>query len=373
MATRVVLLVVVAACSIPGGDFERGAPPGDGAPPDATGGVDASPPAPEFSSCGSLEATCGPDGEDSCCTSAAVPGGMFARGYDAAGDDGTISKDEFPATVSGFRLDKYEVTVGRFRAFVNAGMGTQQQPPITNAGARANLPGSGWDPDWTAKLAMNKTALLDGFTCKNQPTPPTPLPTWSDNKGNSVAETRPMNCITWYEAMAFCVWDGGYLPTEAEWNYAATGGDDQRTFPWSNPPYSIQIDPSRASYREGDDSTPNCLGDGMSSCAVTDLIDVGTKPMGDGRWGQSDLTGNVFEWVLDSRIDTSDSDPRYKLPCTDCAELTAAPERVVRGGSSFFDSAYLRASKRGYVPSGDRNDDVGVRCARRSSTPAAAM
>ena len=61
-------------------------------------------------------------------------------------------------------------------------------------------------------------------------------------------ESLPINCITWYEAFAFCAWDGGFLPTEAEWNYAAAGGSEQRAYPWSNPPTSTTIDCSHANY-----------------------------------------------------------------------------------------------------------------------------
>lgn len=118
--------------------------------------------------------------------------------------------------------------------------------------------------------------------------------TWTDTPAGN--EHRPMNCVSWYEAMAFCVWDGGYLPTEAEWNYAAAGGDQQRVYPWSSPAGSLTpVDGSHASYWDG----TNCVGDGAAGCAVTDLVAVGTKPLGDGRCGQSDLAGNVAEWVLD--------------------------------------------------------------------------
>jgi len=88
-----------------------------GAEPDAGVPVDAGPPPPPGVSCLGMPNNCGNNGDDSCCNSLLVPGGSYFRSYDLAGD--SISGDtSYPATVSSFRLDKYEVTVGRFRAFV---------------------------------------------------------------------------------------------------------------------------------------------------------------------------------------------------------------------------------------------------------------
>jgi formylglycine-generating enzyme required for sulfatase activity len=75
-------------------------------------------------SCAGLAAICGPSGTSSCCGSSLVPGGTFYRSYDL-GSDGMYATMNAPATVSDFRVDTYEVTVGRFRQFVNAGMGMQ--------------------------------------------------------------------------------------------------------------------------------------------------------------------------------------------------------------------------------------------------------
>jgi len=98
-------------------------------------------------SCVGLAATCGPTGTDNCCQSPVVTGGSFGMGYDKASDNAHPSPGT-PATVSDFRLDKYEITVGRFRQFVVAGKGTQGSPPVIGAGSRT-LNGAvgqgGWD------------------------------------------------------------------------------------------------------------------------------------------------------------------------------------------------------------------------------------
>jgi sulfatase modifying factor 1 len=296
-------------------------------------------------SCVGLMPTCGASGNDSCCSSPEVPGGSYDRSYDLAGDAYSGDKNS-PASVSSFRLDKYEVTVGRFRAFVNAGMGTQASPPVPGAGAHAKIAGSGWGASWNGSLAPDNAALVAAVKCSST------YQTWTDTPGAN--EHRPMNCLTWYEAMAFCAWDGGYLPTEAEWNYAATGGDQQRAYPWSSPAGSLtSLDSSHASYYE----STSCVGDTMPGCAVTDLAEVGSKSMGDGRWGQSDLAGNVREWTLDWYAS-------YVTPCTDCADVTATLSRVIRGGDFRDDATYLRTGFRDNHGPAIRDDIFGVRCAR---------
>jgi formylglycine-generating enzyme required for sulfatase activity len=156
--------------------------------------------------------------------------------------------------------------------------------------------------------------------------------------------------------MAFCVWDGGALSTEVEWSYAATGGDQQRAYPWSSPPGSLTpLDNLHASYLDH----TNCVGDGMAGCELTDLIAVGTKPAGDGRWGQSDLAGDVFEWILDWY-------GSYLVPCMDCANLTVASARVIHGGSFNTAETSLRSAVRGDGSPSNRVPFMGARarCAR---------
>jgi formylglycine-generating enzyme required for sulfatase activity len=222
------------------------------------------------------------------------------------------------------------------------------------AGAHARIPGSGWEASWNANLATDTTALVAALKdCNNGQA----YDTWTDVPGPN--ETRPINCVTWYEAMAFCAWDGGYLPTEAEWNYASAGGDQQRVHPWSNPPSSPAIDSSHASFYAGMGSG-GCVGDGMPGCVLDDLVKVGTKPAGDGRWGQSDLTGNVSEWTLDY----FDLAIAYENLCVDCSNLVPALNRMTRGGSFNSGGGVLRTGIRQPVPPTSRGYHRGFRCAR---------
>jgi len=265
-------------------------------------------------------ATCGANGASNCCESAVVPGNApgatlagatFYLSHDV-GADGKFAATTYPATVSDFRLDKYEVTVGRFRAFVNAGKGTQAQPPAVGSGAHPQLPNTGWTMDLSLGLTADTTALKAALKCDST------YQNWTDTPGAN--ESQPILCTTWYEAMAFCIWDGGFLPTEAEWNYAAAGGSEQRALPWStssNPP----MDCSYANFKGNNPSGTYCV-----NGTTGGVNRVGSEsPKGDARWGHSDLTGNVAERVLDALGNN------YPVPCSNCTG--ALPSDRARGGS----------------------------------------
>jgi formylglycine-generating enzyme required for sulfatase activity len=206
----------------------------------------------------------------SCCSNILVPSGTFPMG------DPSTAPPEHDATVSDFYLDEYEVTVGRFRKFVEQFDGT---PPPDGAAAHPLIAGSGWDGAWNTSLASWQATLIGNVTCSSS------YQTWRDTPSGT--EERPVNCVSWYEAFAFCAWDGGRLPTEAEWEYAAAGGSENRLYPWGN----ATPDNTLAAF--------GCLYAGTSSCAFEDIAAVGSLPAGAGRWGHKHLAGNMYEWALD--------------------------------------------------------------------------
>jgi formylglycine-generating enzyme required for sulfatase activity len=206
-------------------------------------------------------------------------------------------KKNKPITVSAFQLDRYEITIGRFRAFAAE---LSSWRPAVGTGAHPRLAGSGWDPAWPlVNSAAEFSALIQQY---NLSPAGEKLPCgWTDLPEADVVERLPMGCLTWYEAFAFCAWDEGHLPTSAEWFFAAAGGDEQRVYPWSVPPSSSSTDGVFPGL-----VYPGYLGEKA----------VGSFPASDARWGHADLLGNVSEMVLDSADVES-----LHFPCSDCASL----------------------------------------------------
>jgi formylglycine-generating enzyme len=288
---------------------------------------------------GICESTCGENGDQPCCSVAAVSGGMFLRNYDGVegGAGGDYLDDTHPATISPFKLDVYAVTVARFRQFVAA---YPSNLPKDGDGKNPNNPDDpGWSSSWNALMPATATELSDGLyntttTCSAD---------WKKGP-NPAFDNAPMACATWYEAFAFCIVDGGRLPTSAEYNYAQAGGAEQRYYPWSNPPSSQTIDDTLTTYE------------------ATAFVNVGSTPAGNGKFGQADLSGDAYQWVLDTNPATDVEGP-LPTTCKDCAAFDAGPNRLIRGASYMASGITARTVKTTSYPPTQRNFLVGFRCA----------
>ncbi len=295
---------------------------------------------------------CGVSGE-SCCTSVKVPGGTFYRTYTNDGSGAQNTAD--PATISDFRLDKYLVTVGRFRHFVAAWDQGSGYTPDVGSGKHAHLSGgkgladsgapgdyeSGWIESYNNKLGLTN----DTLQCQSG------LSTWTSSPDAN--DKLPMNCINWFEAYAFCIWDGGFLASEAEYVYAAAGGTEQRRFPWgaTSPGNGNQYAIWGCNYPDGS---------GTCDGTLHNIAPVGAARAGAGKWGHLDLVGNMIEWYLDYYAAS------YANPCTDCANLHSGSGRAPRDGYyGATDETLLQSSYRnnGFYPA-NRFPSYGFRCAR---------
>lgn len=97
------------------------------------------------------------------------------------------------------------------------------------------------------------------------------------------ASSRPINCVTWRDAHAYCAWQKKRLPTEVEWEYAARGSDG-RIFPWG-----ASLPGKRACW----DGDGNALGHGNRH----ELCPVGSHPEDRSPFGVLDMAGSVSEWT----------------------------------------------------------------------------
>ncbi len=176
--------------------------------------------------------------------------------------------------------------------------------------------------------------------------------TWSEVAGS--LEAHLINCVDWYTAQSFCVWDGGRLPTGAEWEYTARGTTvggmtPERSFPWGDTPPSMTCDRAEWNNCPGDDGT------------VTKR--VGSFPPSAGLF---DLAGNVREWNADWYADYGDA------TCWNAASQSnpicnnsATGGRVMRGGSWSNNAVVALPSASRYHDTPTlRNDSVGFRCSR---------
>jgi formylglycine-generating enzyme required for sulfatase activity len=276
---------------------------------------------------------------DRTCASMFVAGGTFEMGDTAMGSGPPQSN----IRVDDFEIDVYEVSVSRFRTWWSSGRAP------------------------TAPVRYPSGAMLGPTAAPVEPTSTATNPhcNWSPTAG--ARESMPINCVDWNTALAFCAWDGGRLPTEAEWEYAARYRVDlenrpdtraPRTFPWGSVAPSTTGACTLAQWRD-------CPGE---AGALT--LPVG-RIQGDRGGVIHDLGGNVGEWTADIAVPYPmsacwGSMPRQNPLCAD----PVATARMVRGYTPYApmpaDVTQLRSTYRepmGLLPT-TLLPNVGFRCVR---------
>lgn len=171
---------------------------------------------------------------------------------------------------------------------------------------------------------------------------------WINGRPPRHLSNHPVTNVPWYAAMAYASWLGKRLPTDAEWEYVARGGNAQAEFPWG----AAAAHPSYANY--------NASGVG------------GTMPVGMYRpnaYGLFDLAGNVWEycadeWQADYYTHSEQADPIAggRSVLNDWRDITT--RRVIRGGSWGGDPMNMRVTYRDSHPATGAGPHVGFRCAR---------
>lgn len=240
-------------------------------------------------------------------------GGTFTMGSN------TGPANERPAhkvTVKPFGMDKSPVTVGDFRRFIKATGYITQAAAFGDSGV-FNLEQSRW-------------VLVPGANWEYPFGP----------NGPKADDNMPVTHVSWNDAVAYAKWEGKRLPTEAEWEYAATcSGTSKTKYSWGND--LIMGGKYMANVWQGDGIMDKQGADGF----------LYTSPVGfygETPCGLTDMGGNVWNWCSDIFLPyPGNTDFEYEVMNSG---------KAIRGGSFFFD------------PAGDRSYTVTFRAMNTQET-----
>ncbi|MBJ3809820.1 formylglycine-generating enzyme family protein [Streptomyces flavofungini] len=280
-----------------------------------------------------------------------LPGGEFLMGADDA--EGFPEDGEGPVRpvrVDAFELDAYAVSNDRFAAFAEAtGYVTDAErigwsyvfAGFLRAELRRVSPRPEHTPWWCG---------VDGASWRAPEGPGSS----TDGRGG-----HPVVHASWNDARAYARWAGKRLPTEAEWEYAARGGLEQRRYPWGD-----DLDPGgehRCNIWRGTFPTKNTAADGYRGTAPVDAF----APNG---FGLYHMAGNVWEWCAD----WWSTDHATARPAHNPQGPPTGTAKVIRGGSHMCHASYcnryrVAARTANTVDSGGGH--TGFRCARDRTGP----
>lgn len=288
-----------------------------------------------------------------------IAGGVLLMGSD------DFYPDERPVhhrVVSDFAIDRYPVTNRRFADFIAAtGYVTVAERPLDPAQFPGAAPADLVPGGMVFVLTAGPVDLSDWRQWWRW----VPGASWRHPEGpESGIDDRmdhPVVQVAYEDARAYASWTGARLPTEAEFEYAARGGHEGRSFVWGDEPFPA----GRAMANSWTGRFPY-LNTGPFGARTAP---VGSFPPND--YGLHDMIGNVWEWTsdlytvrhVDPALDPPDREKRPSLLATAGPEET---RRTLKGGSYLCAPEYclrFRPAARSPQSEDTATTHIGFRCA----------
>ena len=253
-----------------------------------------------------------------------IPGGLYELGF--SGSDFCYDNEvpEHKTYLNAYEIDTYPVTNKQFMAFIDAGGYEDYRFWLSD----------GWDvvneKKWDAPLYWQK---MEGYWYKK------------DFGGlNKISPDEPATNVSYYEADAYSKWAGKRLPTEAEWEKAASWNEDlekKTIYPWGD---ELPSD-HNANLLESWNWAP---------------CQIGSYPQGKSYYGCHQMLGDVWEWTSSEYV----LYPGFRSKFLEYTDKWAINQKVLRGGSFATPRSQIRNSYRNYFKPHERIPFSGFRCVR---------
>jgi ergothioneine biosynthesis protein EgtB len=255
-----------------------------------------------------------------------IPEGIYELGFNGKGFCYDNELPQHKVYLQPFKIDIAPVTNGKFIEFIEDGGYEDYRYWLAD----------GWEliteHGWKAPLYWEYNKEEDAWIKK-------------DFRGiNQIEADEPVTNISYYEADAYARWAGMRLPSEAEWEKAASWNDDLHTktiYPWGN-------------------EKPTCKHANLMESYLWAPTKVGSYPAGKSYYGCHQMIGDVWEWTSSEYV----LYPGFKSRFSEYTDKWSINQKVLRGGSFSTPSSQIRTSYRNYFKPYERILFGGFRCAK---------
>ena len=283
-----------------------------------------------------------------------IEGGEFLMGATTK----QARADEYPVhseKVANFYIDESEVTNAEFEAFVKA---------------------TGYITTAERLIDKEHIAKLSGVDASNVDSTPSALvftgnpqmwwevkkgANWKHPKGPKSTilgkENHPVVQVSWYDALAYCQWVGKRLPTEEEFEYVARNRGERTKYTWGNN-YEKAVE--YVNFHQGTFPSENLMEDKFEGLAPVKSF----KP---NKLGIYDISGNVWEWTLNSYFENGYSKKVNQSQVIRAEDTSPWQRKVIRGGSFLCNESYCsgyRVSARMNSSPDTGLEHLGFRCVK---------